>query len=689
MQSSPRNADHAIRAIIKTPPIPVSAVIWKTITGRRIHPTVPLSFLLPAINVTIPVHGNRPLGTMTTSISRYIQASTAESGIPAPIAIPIQATTPFSVVLIVMNTTGPIWTMNMRMSAAIVTTASPATIATETGVLRHRHLNFVTMINQLPVKLAFLAIGILIAGPLSAQDSTLVREGAVSFVTAENVYVRFITAKGIFPGDTLYILEDGKQEPALVVLSISSVSTLCKALDNKSLKAGDLVIHQDFRKESPQPLSVGADAVVIAEAKVQPIAKPPPPGAEEKKAPYPVHGYMAASSWLLFGSDENNIQRMRYTVSVRSGNKKSRLSADAHISFTHRDHQWDRISSNIFNGLKINNLVVGYRITDHHRIWLGRRINPLISSAGALDGLQYEFRNGGFSIGLVAGTRPDYRDYSFNAALPQIGAYLSHELAGNKGRMQNTLAVMEQQNRGNTDRRFVYLQHVNTLVRNLWLFGSAEVELYHKKYNPEDSTLKVQNNPVLSNLYLSVRYRPGRLLTISATYSERENPIYYETYKDIVQTLLEQVTVRGLTVKTDVTVSRNLRTGIQGSYRNSQRDEKPARSIYGYLTFAKIPGINAMATASATFLETSWLQGTILSVALNRDLVPARLSAGAGYKFFRQHFSGNDSRINQHIPEVNVNWNITKSLMMSLYYEGSFDQLLNAQRLFLNVTQRF
>lgn len=545
------------------------------------------------------------------------------------------------------------------------------------------------MNNRILVILSILLTGIMMQKVLLAQDTTIIREGAVSFVTAENVYVRFTTAKGIQTGDTLYIVENGRQEPALVVRSISSVSALCKSLENKSLKAGDLIFFREIPKETKEPLYNLPDTIPAIEAKPEPIPAPESPVTRESKTAYPVRGYVAASSWMLFGPDENNILKMRYTVSVRTGDRKSRLTTDAHISFTHRNQQWDRISSNLFNGLKIYNLAVGYKVNDHHRIWLGRRINPLISSAGALDGLQYEFRTGGFSVGLIAGTRPDFRDYSFNTTLPQVGAYFSHELAGNKGRMQNTIAVMQQQNSGHTDRRFAYLQHMNTLIKNLWLFGSAELEFFHKKYIPEDSTLIIKNNPVLSNLYLSVRYRPVRLLSISATYSERENPVYYETYKEIVQTLLEQVTVKGLTISTDVAVSRNMKTGIQGSYRNSQRDEKPARSIYGYLTFAKIPGVNTMANLSATFLETSYLRGTIFSVTLNKDISPGKLSAGAGYKFFRQHFLVNDAKVSQHIPELNVNWNITRSLLMSLYYEGSLDNYLTSQRLFLNVTQRF
>jgi hypothetical protein len=51
--------------------------------------------------------------------------------------------------------------------------------------------------------------------------------GSVSYVSSQNVYVRFTTTAGIEVGDTLF-LEGGKDKvPALVVIQRSSISCVC------------------------------------------------------------------------------------------------------------------------------------------------------------------------------------------------------------------------------------------------------------------------------------------------------------------------------------------------------------------------------------------------------------------------------------------------------------------------------
>ena len=172
---------------------------------------------------------------------------------------------------------------------------------------------------------------------------------------------------------------------------------------------------------------------------------------------------------------------------------------------------------------------------------------------GAIDGLQYELRLKSFTIGLVGGFRPDYLNYSFNADLVQFGGYLGHDYSNKNGSMQTTLAFIDQLNNGNTDRRFAYLQHTNALVKNLFFFGSVEVDLYKQIMTPPSDTIQTDttytqdNSPSLTNLYLSLRYRPIRQLSLSVSYSSRQNVIYYETYKDIVERLLEETALQGFT----------------------------------------------------------------------------------------------------------------------------------------------
>jgi hypothetical protein len=522
----------------------------------------------------------------------------------------------------------------------------------------------------------------------NGQTSGEIQDGNVSYISTSNIYVRFAETGNISAGDTLYRNENGSLVPALLVVNASSVSCLCTAIAGKTFQVGDRITRK------VKPIATGNQA--NSAEKVQTAATGSSPDTTKKsvtdkaKRQATVGGSVSLASYLNFSSSTSNYERMRYTLSLHTGNNKSKLTSEVYLTFAHKPGEWDVIQEDIFNGLKIYNLSVSYKFNNHHQIWFGRKINPRLSSAGALDGLQYEFRINAFTMGIVGGTRPDYKNYSFNSTLPQAGGYISHDLNGANGNMQTTLAFMQQMNSGKTDRRFMYFQHVNALVKNLYFFGSAELDLYNQTFVPEDSTLKQDNSPRLSNLYLSLRYRPVKALSVSVSYSERQNIIYYETYKDIIQTLLEAATVKGWVVQANVFPVKNLSIGLQGSYREGKNDFKPTKSFYGYLTFAKIPGIKASGTVSATFLETGYLSsGAIYSAGLSKDLIRGKLNSGIGYKYVDYEYVSGETGNKQHIPEISLSWRIVKKLSFSVYYEGTFEKLSNFNRIYFNITQRF
>jgi hypothetical protein len=215
------------------------------------------------------------------------------------------------------------------------------------------------------------------------------------------------------------------------------------------------------------------------------------------------------------------------------------------------------------------------------------------------------------------------------------------------------------------------------------------MDLYNQSYNAQDSTLSKDNAPKLSNLYLSLRYRPWKVLSLSLSYSARQNIIYYESYKDIVETMLEAATVNGYLLQISYSPVKNLSIGLNTSYRDSKKDPRPTKSLYGYVTIARVPGINASATLSATILETSYMTGKIFSASFSRELVSGKLNAGLGYRFVDYNFASGETTIYQHMPEVNLTWRIIKKLSCSLYYEGTFDNNSTFNRVYINLTKRF
>ncbi len=523
---------------------------------------------------------------------------------------------------------------------------------------------------------------------LRGQTTATSEEGTVSFITSQNVYVKFQSTGNISKGDTLFITSQAKMIPVLIVKDLSSISCVCTPLGTNKFAISD--------KISTRPKIAGRGN--ISEVKVRPDLYPAAvkldtggvKKAVPKKVIQEINGRISVASYSNFSNVSNASHQLRYTFSLDARHiDNSKLSTEIYISFAHRINQWSEVKSNVFNALKIYSLAVSYDFNSNHTVWLGRRINPRLSSAGAIDGLQYDYHSKSFSVGLFGGTRPDYMNYSFNANLVQFGGYVGHDYANIVGNMQSTLAIVEQNNHGNTDRRFAYFQHTNSLIKNLYFFGSLEFDLYNKVFNKQDSTLTQHNKPILSNLYVSLRYKVFKQLSLSLSYSARQNIIYYETYKTFIERLLDASTMKGYMLQANFRPGKNISIGANAGYRFSRQDPSPAKNLYSYITFNNVPGLNASATLSATLLSTSYTNGNVYSVGLMRDLFHNKVSGGITYSYVQYKFRSDIAPLLQNVGEMNLTWRMWKKFYCALNYEGTFEKKVSYNRIFANLTQRF
>ena len=93
----------------------------------------------------------------------------------------------------------------------------------------------------------------------------------------------------------------------------------------------------------------------------------------------------------ISNTSADNSQRFRYTLSLDARNiANSKFSFESYLSFKHKAGDWGEVKNNVFNALKIYDLAIRYDLNKTTQISLGRRINPRISSIGAIDGLQFE-----------------------------------------------------------------------------------------------------------------------------------------------------------------------------------------------------------------------------------------------------------------------------------------------------------
>lgn len=508
------------------------------------------------------------------------------------------------------------------------------------------------------------------------QKEMVLENGVVSYTSSQNVYVKFLSTEHINKGDTLFLQKEAQLLPALVVKDKSSTSCVCASLLTEKVKVGDAFIAKSLvekKIEKPKDKKIREMPSAVQDSTIKPAPLVKVPDAEDKEEHKSVRvskpkGRISAASYSnVYGDDVTH--RMRYTLTYQGNNiKKSRFSTDNYISFRHTIGEWDKVKGHLGDALKVYSLSVKYDLDKTSSISLGRKINYRISSMGAIDGVQYEKGFGRFLFGAIGGWRPDYADYGFNAHLFQAGGYVSFISGKTTKTQENTLAFVEQMNHSKTDRRFVYFQHTNTLLKNLSLFSSFEVDLYQEINN------EITNRPSLTNLLFSLRYKVNKKISLSASYDNRKNIIYYESYKNYIDQLIDDETRQGLRFGATHHVSKLISLGFNTGWRFQKSNLNLSENLNAYLNFSRLPWMKGTASLTGNLLKTNYLDSKMYSAQVSKEILPSKLQGEFYYRWVEYNYKNYENKIQQQIAGVNMSWYITRKFAFFVYYEGTFDK---------------
>jgi len=519
---------------------------------------------------------------------------------------------------------------------------------------------------------------------LNGQSLTENLIGRVSFLSSQNVYVKFKSTSGISAGDTLFISSGDKLVPCLIVNNLSSVSCVCSSFSDEIITLDHIVIARvrlDKSKPQANKPEIVNDTLPEKESQADSVSQPP----ERKANIQTIRGSISVNSYSdLSNSGVPNSQRFRYTLSLNAGNiGGSRFSVESYISFRHKSGEWQEVKNDVFSALKIYNLAVRYDLNKSTTLSIGRRINPRISSIGAMDGIQFERSINKLSLGILAGSRPDYNNYGVDFSLFQYGGYLVLSTGKAGKNSESSVAYVGQTNNFRTDRRFLYFQHSNTFIKNLYFLSTVELDLFKLENDVPKSMLD------LTGTYLSLSYRISKKLSLSGSYDARKNVIYYETYRSYVDRLLENEMRQGFRVGGNLRMAKNMLFGLQSGYRFLRSDPHPSRNLYGYFTYSRVPGVNLSATISGTYLESAFINSRIAGLNILKDFSDGKVQTGIGYHLVDNTLPENGTGIIQHIGEINLNWQFYEKMSLSVNYEGTFEPGKSYNRIYLQIRNRF
>jgi len=514
------------------------------------------------------------------------------------------------------------------------------------------------------------------------QTTDNILKGSVSYISSQSVYVKFENTNGIRVGDTLFIARNNVLIPALTVNNISSISCVGVPIGNNALTLTTPVFAQS-RAEKKTIEAITTDSIGSVSVNDQAIKSISQKNADsDMKSRF--DGRLALSSYATFSNYTTDI-RFRYNLSLNAQHiDNSRFSAESYISFTHKSNELSQIGQDINKYLKIYSLAIKYDISKSTNVTLGRKINLNMANIGAVDGLQYETIHRNFTYGAIVGSRPDYYNYSFNPELMQFGIFAGHTIQTDNGYLQTSVAVFNQMNKFKTDRRFAYLQHSNSLLKNLDLFCSFEFDFY-----TIDSLRQPTNTIDLTSIYASLRYKPLKNLSLSVSYDARKNVYYYETFKNQIDSIIDRETRQGLRFQFNYRPLKYLIWGGWAGYRFQKSDPIPSINANSYLNYSQLPVILSSLTINATLLKTNYIDGMVYGMMLSRDLISGKVYTSVEYRLVNYTYINSQIKLRQDIAELSLSWRMTRKLSLSADYEATYEKDNNSGRIFLHLTHRF
>ena len=529
-------------------------------------------------------------------------------------------------------------------------------------------------------------IPIMLMVVLKAQNDQGLQQGKVSFITSQNVYVKFDRTEVIQIGDTLLTQRNEVLIPCMVVINKSSTSCVCELVEGCEVEKEQNVFYSPpIEKEQSK---IASNEQEEEGGQMEQIAADTMPSIKkDEKSPRfreKIRGRISAASYSNFSEKYTDNHRGMMRFSFRGEHlRNSPVSVEAYLNYRQNYTIRSDKTMSSEDDFRVYNLAVMYDLDSSLQLTLGRKINYKASSLGAIDGLQADKQFGKFFVGGIAGFRPDLYDHGFNSDQFAYGVYTGFESRKPKWFSTTTMGLLEQQNKGQTDRRFLYFQHSSSIGRNVYLFGSMEMDLYAKIHG--ESMMKAR----LTNLYVSARYRFSRILDLTLSYDARRNVIFYETLQTEIERLLEDEARQGARARINFRPIKYLSSGISYSKRFQADQQNESNNINGYISHSKLPFISGRLSLRYNWNQSRYLESRIMSVNYSRPIIKRKLDIDLYFRNVVYQQRTSENTFDQQYIGGGLNYNIGRSWMMSVLYEISQRQDQRQDRLNSRIIFRF
>ena len=516
--------------------------------------------------------------------------------------------------------------------------------------------------------------------PFGGSTQTIMN-GTVSFVTKENIYVRFTSTTTISIGDTLY----SNNIPCLKVVKKSSTSCICQNINQCDVSKDNLLTHKGIVKKETEEVILdtieGKPAISEEENLNQGEEKE---GASQFKQSIRARSSIATYS-LLSPFENGDRHRLVGRLSMNLQNvNDSKLSVESYLNYRENlNHQNGSLTTNapLF---RVFNMALVYDVDSSLQITGGRKINKNLSSIGAIDGIQVEKRIKTFISGAVLGFRPDIQDFDFNPNLFEYGAFIGNQISKRSIYSRFTLGFLEQRNSGKIDRRYLHLQSVQTINSKLNIFTSMEVDLYHHLENVSSF------RPRLTNLFVSGNYRFNRKISVSLSYDNRKRIIFFETFRTQVEDLLsDDIARQGLRLRLNIRPVNRIFAGVSLAKRFQSNTENQSDNMNAFVTLNQFLLQQGNLSFRYNRNTSLYLSSTIYSSSYSFSNFKNRLNTQLYFRNVQYDYLNSENSSMQNYYGVNFYFRLSRSLRFGMLLEASERQSNRYYRFNTKLIKRF
>ena len=510
------------------------------------------------------------------------------------------------------------------------------------------------------IKRTLILIYFIIYGYIYSQESVHF-EGAITYITTDQVYTNIGMNNGADVGDTLKVLRRGQELGLIHITSIANKSSVSESLVPISqFQLGDRVVLEKIKHD----ILVLDEKIIIQDSK---------PSTKKIRRKWRQSGNISLRYMSTQYSNKTTINR-----SIGMMNYRLRS-----IGFL-KPNLWIYGRSNLLSGdfnLYQARITLGQTNSKFY-MQMGRVFSSNLSGLGATDGLVASTNLvKGITLGVLGGYLPAQKNMNFSKDVIKTGGFVHIKTKTKNMRLSGSVALAQQKFKGNTDREFVYWTWRSDYKKSLTLSVNQTLDLYSGQSIGTRSSLTPTSNQI------SLRFRPISGLSIQSRYSGRRQVLYFESEQTLPDSLFQDELRSGWYNAFNWSNDwfGNIQFGV--NLRSQESFDRPASVIvFGYQT----PNQKNKRSYrfKTNFIRNDLLTGMRLVLGVDQSLNKNN-SLYVDADFYSYGYGNKTADYFQTRISTGVNWRIQKKIRFSCNIDYLKDKSYNNLFIYAGVNYRF